>query len=72
MIDENLTHKNQVQIIKNEISKNIGVLDRVSHLLDFKSLLKIYLSFIHIYISHANTAWPKTKLQEILKTMPQK
>ena len=37
---------------------------------DFKNLLKIYFSFIHIYISYANIAWAskfKTKLQGILK-----
>ena len=39
-------------------------------LLDFKNLLKIYFSFIHIYINHANIAWAstfKTNLQGILK-----
>ena len=31
-----------------------------SHLLDFKNILKIYFSFIHIYISYANIAWAST------------
>ena len=47
-----------------------SVLYRASHLLDFKNLLELYFSFIHIYISYANTAWAsafKTKLQAILK-----
>ena len=42
----------------------------LSHLLDFKNLLKIYFSFIHIYINYAYIAWAstfKTKLQAILK-----
>ena len=59
IIDENLTWK-----------KSIGVLYIASHLLDFKNILKIYFSFIHIYISYANIAWAstfKTKLQGILK-----
>ena len=41
-----------------------------SHLRDFKNLLKICLSFIHIYISYANITWAstfKTKLQRIIK-----
>ena len=62
--------ENHIEVIENKISKNIGVLYRASHLLDFKNLLKIYFSFIHIYISYANIAWAstfKTKLQEILK-----
>ena len=70
IIDENLTWKNNIEVVENKISKNIGVLYRASHLLDFKNLLKIYFSFIHIYISYANIAWAsafKTKLLGILK-----
>ena len=55
IIDENLTWKN-----------HIGVSDS----LDFKNLLKIHSSFLHIYISFANIAWTstfKTKLKGILK-----
>ena len=62
--------KNHVEVVENKISKNIGVLYRASHLLNFKNLLKIYFSFIHIYISYANIASAstfKTKLQGILK-----
>ena len=69
IIDENLTWKNHIEVVENKISKNIGVLYRASHLLDFKNL-KIYFSFIHIYISYANIAWAstfKTKPQGILK-----
>ena len=66
IIDENLTWKNHIEVVENKISKNIGVLYRASHLCDFKNL-KIYFSFIHIYISYANIAWAKTKLQGILK-----
>ena len=70
IIDENLTWKNHIEVVENKISKNIGVLYRASHLLDFKNLLKIYFSFIHIYINYAYIAWAsnfKTKLQAILK-----
>ena len=69
IIAENLTQKNHIEVVENKISKNIGVLYRASHLLDFKNR-KIYFSFIHIYISYANIAWRstfKTKLQGILK-----
>ena len=70
IIDEKLTWKNLIEVVEKKISKNIGVLYRASHLLDFKNLLKIYFSFIHIYISYANITWAstlKTKLQGILK-----
>ena len=64
-MDVNLTWKNHIEVIENKISKNIGVLYRGSHLLNFKSFLKLYFSFIHIYISYANIALAsafKTKL----------
>ena len=61
-IDENLTWKNHIEVVENKISKNIGVLYRASHLLDFKTLLKIYFSFIHIYISYANIGLVLLKL----------
>ena len=70
IIDENLTWKNHIEVVENKISKNIGVLYRASHLLDFKNILIVYFSFIHIYISYANITLAsnfKTKLQEILK-----
>ena len=70
IIDENVIWTNHIDVVENKISKTIGVLYRASHLLDFKNLLKIYFSFINIYISYANIAWAstfKTKLQGILK-----
>ena len=70
IIDENLTWKNHIEVVENKIYKNVGVLYRAIHLLDFKNLLKSYFSFIHIYISYSNIAWAstfKTKLQGILK-----
>ena len=60
IIDENLTWKNHIEVVENKISKNIGVLYRDSHLLDFKNLPKIYFFFIHIYISYADIAWAST------------
>ena len=70
-IDENWTWKNHTEVIENKISKNIGILSRASHLLDLKNLLKIYFSFIRIFLFHyANIAWANTlkiKLQGTLK-----
>ena len=37
IIDENLTWKNHIEVIENKISKNTGVLYRVSHPLYFKT-----------------------------------
>ena len=60
IIDENLAWKNHIEVKEKKISKNIGVFYRNSHLLDFKRLLQIYFSSIHIYINHVNIAWVST------------
>ena len=63
--------KNHIEVVENKISKNTGVLYRACHLLDFENLLKIYFSFINIYISYVNIGWAsdfKSKLWGILKT----
>ena len=49
IIDENLTWKNHIEVVENKISKNIGVLYRASHLLDFKNLSK-NLFFLHSHL----------------------
>ena len=46
IIDENLTWKNHIGVVENKISKNIGVLYRNSHLLDFKNLFLLH-SHLH-------------------------
>ena len=61
IIDENLTWKDHIEVVENKIAKNIGVFYRASHLLDFKNLLKIYFSFIHIYIIYANKTFSTFK-----------
>ena len=43
IIDENLIWKNHIEVVENKICKNIRVLYRASHLLDFKNLLKLGL-----------------------------
>ena len=45
IIDENLTWKNHIEVVENKISKNIIVLYRASHLLDFKNLKSLSPSF---------------------------
>ena len=41
IIDENSTWKYHIEVEENKISKNIGVLYRASHLLDFKGSCKL-------------------------------
>ena len=69
MIDENLTQKTHVELVKNKISKSIGILFKASRSLNSKSLGSIYFALAHPYINYANIAWAsanKTYLNRIL------
>ena len=43
-----------------KISKNLGVLFNAKKNLDFKSLLKLYYSFIHTYFNYAHIGLAST------------
>ena len=68
LFDENLTWKNHIYLIENEISKSLGILHRANFLLNQKYRKNVYFSFIHSYINYGNIAWgstSKTKLKKI-------
>ena len=69
MIDENLTWKTHVQLVKNKISKIVGILFKASCSLNSKSLRSIYFALVHPYMNYASIAWAstnKTYLKRIL------
>ena len=49
--DENLTWKNHIEVVENEISKNNGVLYRARHLLHFKNFLNFFFLHSHLHQS---------------------
>lgn len=68
IIDENLNWKYHLLHVRNKISKNIGILYKLRHLVDEKSLTQLYFSFINSYINYGNCAWAstnKTRLKPI-------
>ena len=48
MVDENLTWNDQIHILENELSKNIGLPYRVN--LDKNTMTTLYLSFFYSYL----------------------
>ena len=56
-INENITWKLQITLTQNKRSK---ILVFYLTLLDFKSLRKLYYSFIHTYFNYAHTGWAST------------
>ena len=54
LLDENLSWKDHIKYIENKVAKNIGLLYRAKLFLDKNSLLTLYYSYIHTYLSYAN------------------
>ena len=59
MIDENLTWKTYVELVKNNISKSVGILFKANCSLNFKSLRSIYFALVSC-INFASIAWAST------------
>jgi len=69
LIDNNLSWKYHVDYITLKISKTIGIISRIRHYVPFSTLLAIYRSLIHPYISYGLPVWgqtSKTNLNKIL------
>ena len=62
LIDENLSWKHHINYISTKISKGIGIIARLRHLVPRTTLLNIYCSLIEPYISYGLVA----KLQMLI------
>ena len=70
LTDENLSWKNHVEVIKNKISKSIGILYRNKEIIDKRNLKQLYFAFIRSYINYASIAWAsanKSKLEPLYR-----
>ena len=56
-VDEDLNWKHHASEIALKISRNIGVLNRVKHILPFDSLLTLYYTLIHPHFLYCNIVW---------------
>ena len=57
LIDNNLSWKNHIDHISSKVSKGIGMIARLRHLVPLATLLNIYRSLIEPYISYGLIAW---------------
>ena len=57
LIDENLSWKHHINYISTKISKGIGIIARLRHLVPRTTLLNIYRSLIKLYFSYGLVAW---------------
>ena len=69
LIDNNLSWKYHIDYISSKVSKGIGIIARLRHLVPFATLLNIYRSLIEPYISYGLIAWGQaanTHLNKVL------
>ena len=59
-IDEHLTWKEHIAVISKKISKNIGIISRIRHLLPRHILVNLYYTLIYPYMSYCNLVWAST------------
>jgi len=59
-IDQHLTWNDHIKNISAKISKNVGILKRVSYILPSSIRAKLYYSLIYPYLSYCNFVWAST------------
>ena len=67
LIDKHLSWKMHINVIKNIVSKNLGLLYRARRVLDCTALKKLYFSFIHSYLNYGNVVWASTSTTKLKK-----
>ena len=60
MLGKHISWIDHVRTVENKIAKNIGLLYRVSQLLNEDSVKAVYFWYIHSYFNYANIAWAST------------
>ena len=69
MLNRNFRWKHHISYIASRISRNIGIIARLRHLIPYPTLHNIYRSLIFPYLSYGLTAWGQaanSHLQTIL------
>ena len=61
IIDENLSWKNHITYIKGEISKNIGIINRLKYRVSEGILLSLYDTLVLPYLNYCNIVWANNK-----------
>lgn len=69
LIDENLSSKNHTYTLTTKISKTVGLIAKLRHIVPNRTLLNIYKSLIAPYIWYGLTSWG-TASKTLLKNIP--
>ena len=60
LIDDKMTWKSHINYISNKISKSIGILYKVRHVLSNEWKLNLYKTFVLPYLNYCNIIWAST------------
>lgn len=60
ILDSHLNWKEQVQTIAKKIKRNIGILSKLRHYLNFNILINLYYSFIYPFLIYGLITWGNT------------
>jgi len=69
IIDDRLTWKSHITMLGKKISKTIGIIGKLKHILTQKNIITIYNSLIYPYLTYGNIVWGcayKTTLQPLI------
>ena len=60
MIDSHLNWKSWVNYISKKIKRNIGILSKLRHYVNLKTLTNLYYSLIYPFLIYGISAWGNT------------
>ena len=67
VLGEHLNWKDQINVIENKLSKNLGLLHKAKQFLNAKAMKSLYFSFIHSYLTYGNVVWCSTSMNKTKK-----
>jgi len=65
IVDQNPTWSEHITQITNKVSKNIGILSRISYKLPAHTLISLYYSLIYPYLAYCNMIWSSNYVTRI-------
>ena len=56
-LDEHLQWESQIQHVNNKLAKNVGIINKLRHYLDFHMLKQLYYTLIYPYLNYGLASW---------------
>ena len=63
IVDNKLTWTQHINELCNKVAKYIGIIRKVRHILNRKTLINLYYTFIFTYLSYCNIVWGRAAIK---------